>query len=510
MKKKVVYLGLAVDLIHPGHLNIINEAKKYGEVVVGLFTDSAIASYKRLPFMNYEQRKIVVENIRAVSRVIPQNTLDYTNNLQALMPDFVIHGDDWKEGIQKNTRQQVIDVLSEWNGELIEVSYTQGISSTQLITIQKEYIGRDSISNIKEIIEKIDAKKVLLVTGKESFSNSGAKIKLVPLLNGIEVVRFSDFEINPKLEDVFSGVDIVLNQKPDLIIAIGGGSVIDMAKLINILSAQKEHSALNIIHDCSLIQNKGSSPLLAIPTTSGTGSEATHFAVVYVDKKKYSLAHEFMLPNYVIVDSSLSYYLPKNIAASAAMDALSQAVESFWAVGSTIDSKRYAQQSIEIILESIEMAVVNMDANAKDAMALAANLSGKAINISKTTAAHAISYPITTYFNIPHGHAVALCLGKFFIINYNVEKDNVIDSRGDLYLKKVMKNLFTMFGCETAECCHDKWYKLMELIGLEKDMAHLGIRDDNDINLITGNVNLERLNNNPVALDSKKIAEIFS
>ena len=133
--KKIVYLGLAVDLIHPGHLNIINEAKKYGEVVVGLLTDSAIASYKRLPFMQYEQRKIVVENIRAVSRVIPQNTLDYTNNLQALMPDFVIHGDDWKEGIQKNTRQQVIDVLSKWNGKLIEVPYTQDISSVQTIDL---------------------------------------------------------------------------------------------------------------------------------------------------------------------------------------------------------------------------------------------------------------------------------------------------------------------------------------------------------------------------------------
>ena len=134
MKNKVVYLGLAVDLIHPGHLNIINEAKKHGEVVVGLLTDSAIANYKRLPYMMYEQRKIVIENIKGVSEVIPQHTLDYTENLKILKPDFVIHGDDWREGVQKNTRQQVIDVLEEWSGKLIEVPYTKGVSSTKLIS----------------------------------------------------------------------------------------------------------------------------------------------------------------------------------------------------------------------------------------------------------------------------------------------------------------------------------------------------------------------------------------
>jgi phosphoenolpyruvate phosphomutase / 2-hydroxyethylphosphonate cytidylyltransferase len=138
MKNKIVYLGLAVDLIHPGHLNIINEAKKYGEIIIGLLTDSAIASYKRLPYMSYEQRKIVIENIKGVSKVIPQHSLDYTENLETLRPDFVIHGDDWKEGIQKNTRQQVIDVLKKWDGKLIEIPYTKGISSTQLINLESE------------------------------------------------------------------------------------------------------------------------------------------------------------------------------------------------------------------------------------------------------------------------------------------------------------------------------------------------------------------------------------
>ena len=129
---KEVYIGMSADLIHPGHINIIKEAAKLGEVTVGVLTDKAIASYKRLPFMTYEQRKEVVENIKGVSKVISQDTLDYKDNLNLLKPDIVVHGDDWKEGVQLKTRQQVIDTLNEWDGKLVEVSYTQGISSTQL------------------------------------------------------------------------------------------------------------------------------------------------------------------------------------------------------------------------------------------------------------------------------------------------------------------------------------------------------------------------------------------
>ena len=113
---KKVYIGMSADLLHPGHLNIINEATKYGEVIVGLLTDKAIASYKRLPYMSYEQRKVVVENIKGVSQVIPQDTLDYTDNLKLIKPDYVLHGDDWKTGVQSQTRQKVIDILSVWGG----------------------------------------------------------------------------------------------------------------------------------------------------------------------------------------------------------------------------------------------------------------------------------------------------------------------------------------------------------------------------------------------------------
>ena len=123
---------MSADLVHPGHMNILKEAEKLGSVTVGLLTDRAIASYKRLPFMSFEQRKEVIENIKGVVEVIPQDTLDYRENLENFKPDYVVHGDDWKEGVQSKTRQQVIGCLSKWGGELIEIAYTQDISSTQL------------------------------------------------------------------------------------------------------------------------------------------------------------------------------------------------------------------------------------------------------------------------------------------------------------------------------------------------------------------------------------------
>lgn len=130
--KPVVYVAMSADLIHPGHINILKHASELGEVTVGLLTDAAIASYKRLPHMTFEQRKTVVEHLAGVSRVVSQETLDYVPNLEKLRPDYVVHGDDWRTGVQQKTRQRVIEALGVWGGELVEIPYTEGISSTKL------------------------------------------------------------------------------------------------------------------------------------------------------------------------------------------------------------------------------------------------------------------------------------------------------------------------------------------------------------------------------------------
>jgi len=133
-KRKIVYVGMSADLIHQGHINIIKKAEELGDVVVGLLTDEAVASYKRVPFLNYEQRKLVIENIKGVKRIVPQKTLDYVPNLRKIKPDYVVHGDDWRTGVQRETRSRVVKALREWGGKLIEPKYTQGVSSTELVS----------------------------------------------------------------------------------------------------------------------------------------------------------------------------------------------------------------------------------------------------------------------------------------------------------------------------------------------------------------------------------------
>jgi len=132
MKNKIVYVGMCADLLHNGHINIIKQAKKYGSVVVGLLSDYAIEAYKNKPALSYEQRKIIVSNIVGVAQVIEQKTLSYRDNLIELKPNYVVHGDDWKKGIQSKTREEVIELLKLWDGELVEVEYTSGVSSTEL------------------------------------------------------------------------------------------------------------------------------------------------------------------------------------------------------------------------------------------------------------------------------------------------------------------------------------------------------------------------------------------
>lgn len=159
-ERKTVYVGMSADLIHHGHLNIIKKARELGYVVVGLLTDEAIASYKRLTLIPYKQRKIIVENIKGVDEVVSQETLDYLPNLRKIKPDYVVHGDDWKTGVQRETRQRVIDALKEWGGQLVEPEYTKGVSSTQLINTLKER-GITPNKRLKSLRRLINTKQIL-------------------------------------------------------------------------------------------------------------------------------------------------------------------------------------------------------------------------------------------------------------------------------------------------------------------------------------------------------------
>ena len=376
--------------------------------------------------------------------------------------------------------------------------------------MQTEFIGKNSLKNIKKIISDLDAKKILLVTGKGSYKKSGSEEKLIQYLGDAVIKRFFDFEPNPNIKDVLVGINIISSFKPDLVIAIGGGSVIDIAKLINIFAVHvaKEKEIYEFVNESSSVKQAGL-PLIAIPTTSGTGSEATHFAVVYIGNKKYSFAHEYVLPNFSIIDPSLSYSNPAYIKACSGFDALSQAIESFWAVGSTEESRSYSREAIKIILSSIEMAVLESDKKSMDRMSLAANLAGKAINISKTTAAHAVSYPITKFLDIPHGHAVALTLGSFFVINSHYSESQLNDSRGIEYFDNISKELLNLFDCSESEQVSQRLNQIMANIGLEVNLKSIFSKKNIDYELIKKEINLERLNNNPVKVNSSQIENLF-
>ena len=186
--RKKVYVGLSVDIIHEGHINILKTAYRYGDVIVGLLTDEAIASYKNIPNLNYARRKVVVENIKFVKKVIPQNTLSYVPNLKIIKPDFVVHGDDWKKGVQKQTRKDVIKVLKEWGGKLIEPKYTENISSTKIKNMILQ-IGSSPQNRVSKLKRLIDSKEIVKILESHN-SLTGLIIENLKIKKGFKFLEY--------------------------------------------------------------------------------------------------------------------------------------------------------------------------------------------------------------------------------------------------------------------------------------------------------------------------------
>lgn len=360
---------------------------------------------------------------------------------------------------------------------------------------QEVYLENGSIHFLKVVLQRIAPKNIFLVHGKSAYALSGAEAALSDVLPYYQTCYFCEFEENPKIDDLQRGLKLFQQQNNDIIVAVGGGSVLDMAKLIRILSCQNI-SPVEIVHGQNSIHSRGV-PLIAIPTTAGTGSEATHFAVIYINREKFSIAHEYVLPDVVIIDPDLTYSLSPKITATTGMDALSQAIESYWCVNSTYESKGYAKEAISLVLKNLARAVHEPTPEIRYAMCTAAYLAGQAINITKTTAPHAISYPITSYFGVPHGHAVGLTLGEFLIYNSQVVNDDVTDYRGASYVREIIKDICELFEETESIATCNRINNLMQSIGLKTKLGDFGIMEHDDYELIVENVNLERLGNNP-------------
>lgn len=334
---------------------------------------------------------------------------------------------------------------------------------------QIEYVGPGTISKVSEILEQFGSKRIFLVTGNTSFASCGAEEGLADAFSGREVFRFVNFHENPDIDGIVDGIAKFKEFKPDVVIAVGGGSAMDTAKAINALAFQSGNPR-DYISGTVKISEK-SLPLIAIPTTSGTGSESTHFAVVYMDHVKYSLADEKILPTAAIVDANLTTSLSKSVTATSGADALCQAVESFWSVNATNESKKYSKRALELALNNLESAVNSPDEASRNAMSESAHLAGQAINISKTTAAHALSYPFTAHFGITHGNAVAIMLPA--VMRFNGE----ISGLADLVTPEKLEEIF-------------------KSIGFEMKLSAFGVKES-DLDRMLDEASLERMKNNP-------------
>jgi alcohol dehydrogenase class IV len=292
---------------------------------------------------------------------------------------------------------------------------------------------------LTSLLKKHRAKNLFIVTDQTAFTASGAREKYLPIFKKYNHIFFDDFSTNPKLSDVQRGTKLFRCHLTDTTIAIGGGSSIDMAKLISLLAPETKPYK-ELITGSHKFQGRKST-LLTIPTTAGSGSEATHFAAVYLQSNKYSVAHPSLLPDAAIIDATLTLSCPPYLTAVTGVDALSQAIESYWSINSTPQSKSYAANALNLILAHLVPATRNGTKKDRLALAKAAHLSGQAINITKTTAPHALSYTLTIKYGIPHGQAVAVFLPWFIVYNSNISEQNVSDPRGTAYVRKTINEV---------------------------------------------------------------------
>ena len=362
------------------------------------------------------------------------------------------------------------------------------------------------INGIDKLAELVQgASKVFLVCDS-SFPFLNIKDKVENM--GVPHVVFSDFSPNPVYEDVCKGIDLFQITKCDTVVAVGGGSAIDVAKCIKLAVLAEEGNAAIIppLVSKRLPIDGSKIPFIAIPTTAGTGSESTHNAVMYYEGTKQTVTNDGVLPDYAILEPSVLKTLPLYQKKCTMMDALCQGIESWWSVNSMEESYEYSRKTIELIMANWRKYIFENDGDAASQIMLAANYGGRAINITQTTAAHAMSYKITSLYKLPHGHAVAVCLPElweYMITHIN----NCIDARGQEYLAGVFNDISHAMGCEHPEQAVLSFRQMMEEMELKNPCAE---DRGHEINILSTSVNPVRLKNNPVELDVETIRGIYS
>ncbi len=318
--------------------------------------------------------------------------------------------------------------------------------------------------------------------------------------NGVRIITFDDFQPNPLYESVVKGVEVLKSNNCNAIIAVGGGSAIDVAKCIKLYSNMSGGGKDGDYLKQTIVPNN--TPFLAMPTTAGTGSEATRFAVIYYNGEKQSVTSDSFIPETVLMDSKCLETLPLYQKKATMMDAFCHAIESFWSVNSTEESKEYSRKAIQLIMKNMRGYLDNSNSG-NSGMLLAAHTAGKAINITQTTAGHAMCYKITSLFGCAHGHAAALCdrvLFPWMIQN----SDLCIDPRGEEYLKGTLLQIAHAMGCGSPEEAAEQFNKIFDSLELSVPEA-----SDDQYEILRNSVNPVRLKNHPVILNNETIDNLY-
>lgn len=316
---------------------------------------------------------------------------------------------------------------------------------------------------------------------------------------GIQFTYFMEFGSNPLYDDAIAGIEKFHAEHCNAIIAMGGGSAIDVAKCIKLFC--KMDLSKNCIEQP---YTDTEIPLVAVPTTAGTGSESTRYAVIYKDGKKQSITHESIIPNIVILDAELLRTLSLYQKKCTMLDALCQGIESWWSVNSNEESMDYSQMAIEGITRNMDKYLSDPDdMEAAEGIMLAANYAGRAINITQTTAPHAMSYKLTSMYHLPHGHAVAICLPRVW--EYMLAHiEDTVDPRGAEYVSGTFNSIAKKLGCASPAESIAMFGNLLRKLGINKPVG-----TEEDIVMLSSSVNPVRLKNNPVRLDEAAFMSLY-
>lgn len=365
----------------------------------------------------------------------------------------------------------------------------------KIITPGENYKGLD------EWIKETRAKKILIVCDGSIWYQKEFNAHLEEIeKTGVQLIGFRDFQPNPLYENVQAGVKVFREEGCDAIIAVGGGSAMDVAKCIKLYSSfpgdGENGSWLTAEHVSNDI------PFLTMPTTAGTGSEATRYAVIYYDGKKQSVTSESFIPGTVLMDPNTLITVPQYQKKATMCDALCHAIESYWSVNSTDESKEYSRSAIQGVMENMDGYLANTE-EGRAGMLRAANTAGKAINITQTTAGHAMCYKITSLFRSVHGHAAILCdrvLFPWMVKN----TDKCIDPRGEEYLKKTLNEIGEAMGCKDGAAGAEKLVEIFNKLELEVPSATTKQYEE-----LRTSVNPVRLKNHPIALNVDTIDSLY-